>query len=190
MESSAIRAFKMSFLWYEKFWNIKGNHAVRHYLRQCRSCRFWKSKACKQLMAPLPKCRVSGNNNPFTCTGVDYFGLLLVKVGRSRVKQYGCLFTCMATRAGHPDFAGSLDASSFLQVFFRFIHRRGPVKEMCSDRGTNFVLAERELRNGIMRWNQQKIHDSLCQRGVQWHFIPPLSPSSGGPWEVLVKAEK
>jgi len=40
-----------------------------------------------------------------------------------------------------------------------------------------------------MRWNQQKIHDSLCHKGLQWNFNP-LSPSSGGAWEVLVKAVK
>ena len=70
----------------EKFGIIKARSAVRHCLRECRNCRFWKSKACKQLTAPLPKCRVSTNNNPLTCTGVDYFEPLLVKVGRSRVE--------------------------------------------------------------------------------------------------------
>jgi len=49
----------------EKFWIIKGNSAVRHYLRECRICRFWKSKACKQLTALLPKCRVSADNASF-----------------------------------------------------------------------------------------------------------------------------
>jgi len=29
----------------EKFWIIKGNAAVRHYVRERGSCRFWKSKA-------------------------------------------------------------------------------------------------------------------------------------------------
>ena len=48
------------------------------------------------------------NNKPFTCTGVDYFGPLLVKVDRSRVKRYECLFACMATRAVHLDIVGSL----------------------------------------------------------------------------------
>jgi len=96
----------------------------------------------------------------------------------------------MARCAVHLEIAGSLNASSFSQAFFRFMHRRGSVKEMYSGRGTNFVLAERELRNGIMRWNQQNIHDTLCQNGVQWRFYPPLSPSSGGAWEVLVKAVK
>ena len=100
------------------------------------------------------------------------------------------LFTCMATRAVHLEIAGSLDASSFLQAFFIFIYCRGAVKEMCSDKGTNFALAERKLRNGIMRWNRQKIQDSLCEKGVQWHFNPPLSPLSGDAWEVLVKAVK
>jgi len=97
-------------------------------------------------MAPLPKCRVSANNAPFTCTGVDYLETLQVNVGRSRVKRYGCLFTCMATRVVHLEITGSLEASSFLRAFFRFIHRRGPVKVIYSDSGANFVLAERELK--------------------------------------------
>jgi len=47
---------------------------------------------------------------------------------------------------------------------------------MHRDRGTNFVLAELELRHGIMRWNQQNIRNSPCQKGVQWHFNPPSFP--------------
>jgi len=73
----------------------------------------------------------------------------------------------MATRAVHLEIAGSHDDSSFLQAFFIFIHRRGPAKEMHSDKGTNFDLADRKLRNGVMHWNRQKIHNSLCRKGVQ-----------------------
>jgi len=43
----------------EKFWIVKGNSSVRHYLKECRQCRRYKQQACKQLMAPLPKCRVT-----------------------------------------------------------------------------------------------------------------------------------
>ena len=64
------------------------------------------------------------------------------------------------------------------------------LSERYSDRGTNFLLAERELREGVHRWNQSQIHESLRQKGVEWHFNPPLSPSSGGAWEILVKSVK
>ena len=61
---------------------------------------------------------------------------------------------------------------------------------MFSDRGSNFILAERELRDGVRRWNQQQLHESLRQKDVKWTFNPPLSPSSGGAWEILVKGVK
>ena len=141
-------------------------------------------------MAPLPKCRITPGNPPFSSTGVDYFGPLLVKIGRNQVKRYGCLFTCLASRAVHIELSSSLSASSFLQAFFRFVHRRAGVKQMFSDRGSNFLMAERELRDGLYRWNQQQIHDSLRQKGIEWHFNPPLAPSQGGVWEIMVKSVK
>jgi len=53
-------------------------------------------------------------------------------------------------------------------------------------------FAERELREGLKRWNQQTLHESLRQKGVEWHFNPPFAPTSGGAgaWEILVKVVK
>ena len=124
-------------------------------------------------MVPLPKCRVTPGFWDFSCAGVDYFGPILVKVGCKHAKRYRCLFTCMVCRAVHLEVAYSLTINSFLQAFFRFVHRRGPVQEMHSDRGTNFLFAERELCEGVRRWNQSQIHKSLRQKGVEWHFNPP-----------------
>jgi len=42
----------------EKFWIVKGNSSVRHYLKECRQCRCYKQQACKQLMAPLHRSRL------------------------------------------------------------------------------------------------------------------------------------
>ena len=72
-----------------------------------------------------------------------------------------------ACETGPAKVACSLEANSFLQAFFRFIHRRGSVSEIFSDNGTNFVMTERELRAGIKRWKQQLIHKSLSQKGVK-----------------------
>ena len=67
-----------------------------------------------------------------------------------------------------------LTGSSFLQAFVRFVQLRGAVCEMYSDCGSNFLSAERELR-GVKRWNQQTLHESLPQKGVEWHFNPPFA---------------
>ena len=59
-----------------------------------------------------------------------------------------------------------------------------------SDQATNFLLAERELRGGVRDWNQLRLHESLRQKNVKWHFNPALSPAIGGAWEILVKTVK
>ena len=49
----------------------------------------------EQFMANLPEERLTPDKPPFTFVGVDYFGPIEVKQGRSHVKRYGCLFTCL-----------------------------------------------------------------------------------------------
>jgi len=173
----------------ETFWIVHGHSTVRYDLKDCRKCRLSKARACGKVMAPLPKCSVTSGARPFTCAGVDYFVPQFAKVGRSHVKRYGCLFTCMASRAVHVEVAHSITASSFLQAFVRFVQRRGTVRKIYSDCGLNFLSAERELR-GVKQWNQQTLHESLRQKGVEWLFNPPFAPTSGDAWEILVKVVK
>jgi len=73
------------------------------------------------------------------------------------------LFTCMASRAVHIEVAHSLTASSFLQAFVRFVQRRGAVREMYSDCGSNFPSAERELREGV-NGGINRPFTNLCDR--------------------------
>ena len=120
--------------------------------------------------------------------GVDYFGPLLVKQGRSHVKRYGCLFTCFSVRAVHIEIDHSLEADSFICAYQRFVSRRGKPKEIFSDNGTNFKGAERELREALERWNQDKINDRLRQDEVQWHFNPPEASHQGGVWERMIRS--
>jgi hypothetical protein len=121
-------------------------------------------------MASLPSCRVTRGNYAFESTGVDYFGPLQVKQGRSMIKRWGCIFTCLRTRAVHIELAYSLTTDSFLMALMRFISRRGPPKEMFSDNGTNFVGADNELRQVVQRVPHQQVGDSLLNYDIQWHF--------------------
>jgi hypothetical protein len=172
----------------ERFWILRGQSTVRRILKDCRKCRFWNAKVGQQMMAPLPESRVTPGNPPFTSVGVDYMGPIMTKLGRSQVKRYACIFTCMATRAIHIEVAQSLDTSSFIDAFLRFTSRRGGLKKMFSDNGTNFVGAERELREGVKKWNQKHINDQLIKIGIDWKFNPPAASHQGGVWERMIRS--
>ena len=124
---------------------------------------------------------------PFTNVGVDYFGPIDVKLKRSSVKRYGVIFTCLALRAVHIEVADSLSTDSFLNALRRFTSRRGPVKEIRSDNGTNFVGANRVLKEEIEKWNQKKIHENLLRDGISWKFNPPYGSHFGGVWERQIR---
>ena len=64
-------------------------------------------------MANLSACR-SKEAVPFTHYGVDMFGPFTVKQRRSTVKQYGAMFTCMASRVVNTEGTFSLDTDSFI----------------------------------------------------------------------------
>ena len=62
--------------------------------------------------------------------------------------------------------AFGLDTDSFLNAFYRMINRIGLPREMLSDSGTNFVAAERELRELVEALDQSKIAQSTADKGV------------------------
>ena len=133
-------------------------------------------------MADLPKDRVSHGDAPFTNVGIDFFGPFLVKRARTEVKRYGCLFTCLTTRAIHIEICHSLETDSFINALQRFISRRGNPAVIRSDNGTNLVGARSELRRALQQWNHQRIEHHLHQREVQWIFKPTYRLTHG--WSV------
>lgn len=126
----------------QRFWIPAANSTVRKFLSECVVCRKVSAKRTEQKMADLPKERLLPDKPPFTHVGVDYFGPFLVKRGRSTVKRYGVLFTCLTTRAVHIEVAHTLDTDSCLNAVRRFMSRRGQVSLIRSDNGTNFVATE------------------------------------------------
>lgn len=172
----------------QKFWIPGANGAIRRFLSKCVTCKRLHGSTGKQIMADLPKCRILPDDPPFTKVGVDYFGPFLVKRGRSQVKRYGVIFTCLTTRAVHLEVASSLDTDACLNAIRRFLARRGQVKEMYSDNGTNFRSANSELKKAIKEWNSSMIIKSLQERGIQWHFNPPAGSHHGGSWERLIRS--
>ena len=111
----------------------------------------------KQVMAPLPKEILQLYKPSFTFSGVDFFGPLMVKWGRGSAKCWGCLFTCLITRAVFLELVPSLETDDFIMALWQFVSRKGPPTEIRSDRGTHFVGAEHDLQDAIKGWNNTKI---------------------------------
>ena len=172
----------------QKYWIIGARRVVRGVINKCVRCKKIAARPCKQQMADLPSDRVTPGDPAFSFIGLDYFGPFLIKRGRGTEKRYGCIFTCLTTRAIHIEIAHSLEADSFINCLNRFMARRGQPKLIRSDNGTNFVGAERELREEIQRWNDKKIQDTLNKSGIQWLFNPPLASHFGGVWERQIRS--
>ena len=174
----------------KRFWIVRGPSTVKGVISRCIPCRKLKQPPLVQQMAPLPEERLTPDKPPFSFVGVDYFGPFAVKVGRATHKRYGCIFTCLAVRAIHVEIAHSLDTSSFIAAVRRFISRRGSPEKMFSDNGTNLVSGEKELRQAISEWNQQRIHQALIQKDIEWEFNPPHASHMGGVWERMIRSVK
>ena len=172
-----------------KYWIPRASQLVRSIIAKCVLCQRYRGRLQVQKMANLPEERLEPGQPAFTKSGVDYFGPLGIKRGRSVLKRYGVIFTCMASRAVHLEVAQDLSADSCINAVRRFAARR-TVKFLRSDNGTNLVGAEREMREEMEKWNQAKIDSSLKQIGIQWEFNCPLASHHGGAWERLIRSTR
>ena len=127
-------------------------------------------------MADLPDSRLGYQQPPFTNTGVDYFGPMLVRHGRNTEKR---LFTCLTTRAVHLEIAYSLDTDSSLMAVRRMMAR--------FDDGTNFVSAEKELLEDIKRLNSERMVAAVRRRSPM-ALQTPVFAHFGAALERLVQS--
>ncbi|XP_068203570.1 uncharacterized protein [Palaemon carinicauda] len=139
-------------------------------------------------MAELPSHRLCPDEPPFYNTGSDCFGPFLVKQGRSTLKRWGAIFTCLTSRAVHLEVIDTMEQDSFVNAIRRFVARRGPIKRIWSNNGTNIVTTERELREALQHFNEGEIRDTLTIRGIEWNFHPPHASHFGGVWERLIRS--
>ena len=140
-------------------------------------------------MADLRADRLE-ENPPFTYSAVDYFGPFYIKEGGRELKRYGVLFTCMSSRAVHLETAASLTTDSFLSAYRRFIGRRGPVRQLRSDQGTNFVGASNELKAALSEMNQDTLTKEMAKTSCDWISFKMNVPSAshmGGAWERQIR---
>ena len=170
----------------EKYWIVKARPLVKKIVRSCVTCRKLYANPCTQKMADLPLERLQPNQPVFTNVGVDVFGPISVKNYRSELKRYGCLFTCLATRAIHVEKFNNLEADTFINTFRRFTARRGKPHKVFSDNGLNIVGGEKEMCKARNQLLPAVVKSYIDEHNIEWSFIPPSAPHMGGAWERMI----
>ncbi|XP_025835686.1 uncharacterized protein LOC112906159 [Agrilus planipennis] len=181
----------------QKYWVLDGRNQVRKIIRSCVRCFRANPPDTKYVMGDLPGVRVT-QARPFANVGVDYCGPFLIKQKKHRnttfVKSYVAVFVCLAVKAVHLEVVSDLTTEGFIAALRRFIARRGKPISIHSDNGTNFIGARNELKELYNLFqtsaHQERTARFLSDQGINWQFIPPLSPHFGGLWEATVKSFK
>ena len=171
------------------YWIVNISSCVRSVIYKCVPCRTLRGKLGTQKMADLPGNRAACDG-PFVYSAVDMFGPFLVKEKRSEVKRYVAMFTCLSSRAVHLETTKAMSADSFIQALRRFLSRRGYVRSIRSDNGTNFVGTESELKKGWEEMDQKKVGEYLLSNKcdwIGWERNPPSASHMGGVWERQIR---
>lgn len=154
---------------------------------KCVLCRKLRGRFEEQKMASLRSDRLTVDP-PFTHIGLDVFGPWSATARRTRAnsaesKRWAVMFTCLCTRAVHIEVVESMSTSSFINALRRFLSIRGPVKNLRSDEGTNFVGACNELQINV---DDPEIKEYLQDQSCTWTFNAPHSSHMGGVWERMI----
>ena len=134
----------------------------------------------------------------FENVSIDYAGPLYLKRGSVRkpiiVKSHVCVFVSMSVKAIHLELVFDLIAEAFIACLKCFIARSGKPSSIWSDHGTNFVGANRILKDLQAFLLFTKTKEAVCNfcstQDIKWHFIPERSPHFGGLREAAVKSFK
>ena len=174
------------------YWIINCTSAVKSVISKCLECWKLSEKICQQKMGNLPADRHS-EEPPCIYCGVDMFGPSLVKNGQKIQKRYGAMFTCLFSRAVYIEVTSNLTTDSFIQALRRLINKRGNVRMIRSDNGTNFVGASIELKRAFGKMDEKNINDFLMELGgewISWKRNSPMESNMGGVWERQIRSAR
>ncbi len=160
---------------------------MRNIIANCVTCHRLRGPIEQQKMSDLPRFQLDNTMPPFSYTGVDCFGPFLVKDGIKEIKRYGVIFTCLVSRVVHLEVASMLDTHSCVNDPLRFTARRGNVKQIHNENGTNFVGAEEDLKAALVEMDQDRIESCLQRHEIHWSFNPPSASYMGGVWERCIR---
>ncbi|CAM1316337.1 Uncharacterised protein r2_g2573 [Pycnogonum litorale] len=121
---------------------------------------------------------------------MDCFGPWYIKERRSQVKRYGVIFVCLMSKAVHLEIVNSMDTDSFLNAYRRFVCRRGPIRQLRCDCGSNFIGARNELTEQLNNMDKDLIAHELLKDKVdfvEFKLNVPHASHMVGIWERNIR---
>lgn len=174
----------------QKYWIPQLRVAIKSVKKNCQECKNLNVCPVPPQMSKLPSARLEGFIGCFHHCGIDLFGPIFVTVKRSREKRWGVVFTCLVVRAVYIDLVPDLTADSLILSIRSCNARRGPIRHIYSDCGTNMKGANNELKQALLELKDDSLQRSCVELEIEWHFNPPASPHMGGCWERLIRSIK
>lgn len=181
----------------KKAWVIKGRRLAKKVVDSCVICRKSRAKRCQQIMGDLPPERTEAAA-PFEFTTLDLFGPYEVRDEvrkRVRLKVWGIVFCCMASRAMHTDVVSDQSTEGFLMSYQRFTALRGHPRRLWSDPGSNFIGAKpslTELYRFLDKLQKSELVGEAAKNGTEWSWKihPASSLHRNGAAEAAVRIVK
>jgi hypothetical protein len=132
----------------QRYWIVYGKNVIKRIIHHCLICHKLRANTIQQLMGQLPNYRVE-LVRLFISSGTDCVGPFYIRSGsrwtKTRIKCYVAVFVCLATWAMHLEVVSDITSQVFLAALRTFISCRGRCACICSNNGTTFVGADKEL---------------------------------------------
>ena len=121
---------------------------------------------------------------------MDCFGSFTIKEGRKELKRYAEIFTCMSFRAVHTQQLDDMRTDAFINALRYFTAIRGPIQQLRSDQGSNFVGARNELANATKELYKDRFQTYLKTNRCEFVMNVPCSSHWGGVWERQIRTTR
>ena len=178
------------YLLQNRFHVIGGKSIVDRIIRKCPRCQRLFKNAEVQKMGDIPKQRLDVAT-PFSSAGLDAFGPYNIKFGgRGSCKRWVLMICCFVTRAVCLITMKDMTMDTVIKSLVKMQALFPSLQRVFSDNGSNFVSADKTLREAVKLWDQQSINDKLSDRQLIWEFGPARCGSAGGTWERVIGLSK
>ena len=210
-----VKASHMLYVLRRQFRVVGGKREVSRILRLCTTRKCVTPIPLGQKLAPLPPQRMD-EYVAWLSIAVDFFGPAQIK-HKCELKEecphkekdkkhkcnlkarcphgeedkvWGCIFTCLQTRAVHLELVDSLSTTSFIQAFNRLCARRGQPAFVWSDNAKTFKSASRLLAQLYKKVDWQEVYQTAAKKGIEWRFGVEKAPHTNGVVERMVRSVK